>query len=485
MSTGFGAADSLLVVAYARESRQAARWIRIGTVAQSHGPEWTVWPEMGPMLLDGRSGGGNAGRVLDFLGYVRHSAHAMLNGGDDGRFVTVVRNLRTARLWLLCCGRGTNPDRFPSIVNHQTTLSLWSGVDLAGVDMRPERFRLKVSGGEADPSVGIVVERHGATGEYVVRKRTKKPVCHVLNPETVAAARPPPTNHRPPCLDYTAMLNMARSSQHHNVVRVVHLDVSADPLRPSAPQRFLTSFTRWCAGGHLGPTVRPYYGLDDRADILCGASAGLRFLNQELSVQHLDIKEENIFVDIGANGGLLGVIGDVDGVVYRWSCHPGHVSEAHTPCYGAPFSTCDVRRDQVAFLVTVLTAITDVEWYETCDSEMKKRYGNNFNHKNNAWGFDSPDGEGPTAGIPRHMPDWVDNVYTAYSNAIVKTSMYRAIKPDMGPVVDYLSLLDSKYFHLDAIWDYDQFEGSILRMLRAVRQWWTNTTIKVSRRPRG
>ena len=146
-----------------------------------------------------------------------------------------------------------------------------------------------------------------------------------------------------------------RLGDHTNVIRII------DVQRVDSER--VTVYTPWYTGGTLSVRSRTQFGEAGLCHILRGACHGLARLNLDLGLIHADIKPANIFVDVRPHGLPVGVIGDIDDVFRAFDCVPGEHRNSSTNHYGAPFQHCDLRRDQVSLLVTVVETLAAREWH--------------------------------------------------------------------------------------------------------------------------
>jgi serine/threonine protein kinase len=107
--------------------------------------------------------------------------------------------------------------------------------------------------------------------------------------------------------------------------------------------------------------------------LLWGAWVGLYQLHTNLNLIHGDVSPGNIFVNDAGEG----VIGDLESAMLLKAgeglrkCEPAYHFWGSS-CFGAPFAQCDIRRDQVALLLTSVALMADEPWFEYCWSVMPK-----------------------------------------------------------------------------------------------------------------
>lgn len=152
-----------------------------------------------------------------------------------------------------------------------------------------------------------------------------------------------------------------------NAPNVIHMiDVHENASRDE-----YTVYMTWCAGGTLWRAWNRFNN-HELCSILVGACNGLHYLNTRLNLVHYDIKPLNVFVHIDGDGTPSGVIGDIDDVIIRSECLRHRPAVISTPCYGAPFEHCDIRRDQVAMVLTIAEVLSREMWPMYCIPKTKK-----------------------------------------------------------------------------------------------------------------
>jgi hypothetical protein len=216
---------------------------------------------------------------------------------------------------------------------------------------------------------------------------------------------------RPPCNVLENLLWLRDHASHFpNLLTVLAVD---EDHVPKDGHRTLTVYSPWCEGGDVHNAVARF-GEAATREIMAGALCGLHELNVTLGLLHYDLKPSNIFV-----AGCLhpvGVIGDLDNVVRRNQCQPTKHRIISTVCYGAPFQHCDPRRDQVAFLLTLVEVLSEVSWFETCYTAQQS--DNVRSPDTDYWGWASAVGNTPGM-QPRF---WPTPLYRAYRTKVTASA---------------------------------------------------------------
>jgi hypothetical protein len=272
----------------------------------------------------------------------------------------------------------------------------------------------------------------------------------------------------PPC-DVRANLSwlMENASRIPNLLPI--LGVKVDGI-------YLVVYSPWCEGGDVRNALARF-GEAATREILAGAMFGLQELNTKFNFLHYNIKPSNIFV-----AGCLqpvGVIGSLDNVVQRNECIPTTHRVFSTPCYGAPFQHCDPRRDQVAFLLTLVEVLSEVPWHAFC--EMGQIRDRNQTQRRDAdfWGWAAGSGSENTPGM--HHRFWPTPLYRAYLNKVKAHHGISRVRPaGFGPktsrrefALDLLDALTLRNAHaLDPLIAPSQSEH-----MGVLNQEWQYTTV--------
>ena len=191
----------------------------------------------------------------------------------------------------------------------------------------------------------------------------------------------------------------AHASTIPNVVPVLHVEVypHVDALIVYSP---------WCDGGNVTNAVKRF-GVAVARRILAGALTGLHALNTTLKLLHYNINPRTILV--AGCPRPVGVIGELHTVIRIPDCQPLQHRILGDPCYGAPFQHCDPRRDQVAFLLTLVEVLSGVCWSERCESVAAEQ-----NQDPRYWGWAATDRNTPGRS-PRF---WPTALYQAYGETV-------------------------------------------------------------------
>jgi hypothetical protein len=259
----------------------------------------------------------------------------------------------------------------------------------------------------------------------------------------------------------------------------------------------LSVYTDWYALGDMYQS-RFRFTVAECAGILLGALQGIGFINRTMAYLHNDIKPENVFVGI-REGRCVGVIGDIvrgvppnpsgvwlggggetggegggggrpagDDAVVLQLCASREYTPVYTPCYGSRFSRCDVRRDQVALLLTILDSLTGKSWIGRCMSTLRAK-----KIDPTKMGFEfNPDGT---------SLNFEPSIIDAYANDIYNDEVLQPTTTDAhtrgGVWIRYLSLLTGKTNATGKDWVYDDFHRDIERALQNLK------TSKIPRTP--
>lgn len=124
-----------------------------------------------------------------------------------------------------------------------------------------------------------------------------------------------------------------------------------------------------------------------------------------------------------------------------------------TTCYGAPFAGCDIRRDQVGFLVSALTVLTDVEWSDHCTNVIRIK---SSDHTDGAhWGF-AFEPSANTTSPGASASTWVTDVYGSYASKLHNIPGVRSNNSMvflLGKLID----LEQRFVWYNTDWRYESF----------------------------
>lgn len=230
------------------------------------------------------------------------------------------------------------------------------------------------------------------TYDSVTRKEFgSKTAHHLIRPAAPASSSSTVASTtsvlRPLANPKAVLEEIQRELQHPHLIRILHVEDNGYGC-------FL--YTPWYAGGSMSQYSR--FTMEQREEILRGAWEGLRFLNVDRERLHYDIKPSNIFVDLTADGGVVGVLGDVNDLMkIEEECRKVFVGPHYTVttrCYGAPFRHCDIRRDMVAMLLAGAEILSGVHWFKICSDYTCKKddFGFQSNEEGAVVGTDSWNG---------------------------------------------------------------------------------------------
>lgn len=220
-------------------------------------------------------------------------------------------------------------------------------------------------------------------------------------------------------------------------------------------------YIRYYANGDLRKFMMKRRSRQEKCRALWGAWTGLQQLHLNLNTIHNDLSSGNIFINDDGEG----VIADLeDTVVLPSSDAEGvRVCEAKyafsgTQCYGAPFAHCDVRRDQVALLMTSLEVLSGVSWLYWCKQAIPK------DADPSTYGYAATeDGRRITMG---------GTMYTMYATAIrAKLNRASAAGGDgvlgivLNVLLEYAERLNDIAYQLSEDWDYKEVHQRIMDAL--------------------
>lgn len=275
ISTNFDPSRDLVIFTYRLRDKS---WVRDDwhfAVYESKFDRWTISPEFGAIVLEGKPTD-NAAQLVNILIFVREYAHTVYRIGFNDRcmYGTIITNYRLGHR-MMCCGDLSY--LFPHELSFVTGQTKAVMIPQTTQTLPKLGFRMGVRGGQVVGDLEVVLHQ----GEYVVKKTIDVKFAKIK-------------------WDRQKILLMG--SNHKNVIKVTDL-VESGAHR-------VTAYSRWCAGGTLDASGRQFLLPKERASVLRDVLNGLLYLNTKMNMLHLDVKESNMFIDI-QNGSLIGVIGDI------------------------------------------------------------------------------------------------------------------------------------------------------------------------------
>jgi serine/threonine protein kinase len=198
----------------------------------------------------------------------------------------------------------------------------------------------------------------------------------------------------------------------------------------------------------------------EKCRALWGAWTGLQQLHLNLNIIHNDLSASNIFLNDAGEG----IIADLeDRVVLQSEGEEAKVCEAKyafhgTSCYGTPFAHCDVRRDQVALLMTSLQVLSGLSWSYWCNKLLPKDV--------------DPSTHGFAANEDGSIITGDSVTYHFYARAIrQKITQSEQIRADrvlvgiLEIILEFAERLDDIAYHQREDWDYKEVHTKITNAL--------------------